>query len=119
MSGWLLALLANQRTVRRARFEAVAFVAGGGNRRLRLQESLFLFHRRLARAHHARDCRRLKTQVGGNGRVVAHRQRGGDGRTAGFDDEIEIDGVDQKGRRGVVLEIDGLRGIGFSLAGFY
>lgn len=63
MSGRLLAPLANQRhgqrTLRRAQFEPVAFVARRGN---------------------------------------------------GFDDEIEVDRVDQKGGRGVVLEIDGLGG---------
>ena len=49
----------------------------------------------------------------GNGRVAAHRQRGGDGRATTFNDEIEVDAIDQEGGRGVVLEIDGLRGVGF------
>ena len=49
----------------------------------------------------------------GNGRIAAHRQRRGDGRAAGFNDEIEVNGIDQERGRGVVLEIDRLGGIGF------
>ena len=49
----------------------------------------------------------------GNARIAAQRQRGGDGRAAGFNDQIEVDSIDQEGGRGVVLEMDRLRSIGF------
>ena len=41
----------------------------------------------------------------GNGRVAAHRQRGGDGRATTFNDEIEVDAIDQKGGRLSLIHI--------------
>lgn len=45
------------------------------------------------------------------GQVAAQRQHHADRGAAGFD--VEVDGIDQEGGRGVVLEIDRLGGIRF------